>query len=109
MNYYQNQISILNWMVELGYLDIYIYHVILFLIHPRRGQMEAIYHINGYLKHHNHSTTAFDDTMINWKDTGFTAFDWTDFYQDAKENIPPNAPQPRGNSVQINAFVDANH
>jgi hypothetical protein len=32
-----------------------------------------------------------------------------DFYKDASEAIPPNAPPPRGHPVQINAFVDANH
>lgn len=98
-------------MVELGHLDIYINIALLssFLVHPRKGHMEAIYHIYGYLKNHNRSTMVFDDATIHWKDTDFTEFDWTEFYQDAKESIPPNAPQPRGNPVQINAFVDANH
>jgi hypothetical protein len=40
---------------------------------------------------------------------GFQSFDWSDFYRDAKEPIPPNAPLPRGNPVQINAFKDADH
>ncbi len=54
-NYYQSQISILRWMVELGRLDIYINVALLssFLAQPRRGHMEAIYNIYGYLKHHN--------------------------------------------------------
>jgi hypothetical protein len=30
-------------------------------------------------------------------------------YKDAKDAIPPNAPEPRGAAVQINVFVDANH
>ena len=30
-------------------------------------------------------------------------------YPDAQEEIPPNAPPPRGRSVQINCFVDASH
>ena len=30
-------------------------------------------------------------------------------YIDAKEEIPPNAPPPRGNYVQINCFVDSDH
>ena len=34
--------------------------------------------------------------------------DWTDFYRDAKEAIPPNAPPPRGKSVTTHCFVDAN-
>jgi hypothetical protein len=74
-----------------------------------RGHMETIYNIYGYLKHFNRSTLVFDDAMIDWKDTDFNHYDWTDVYHEAKENIPPNAPVPRGNPVQINAFVDANH
>ena len=31
--------------------------------------------------------------------------DWAEFYHDAKENIPPNAPEARGNTVQLNFFV----
>ncbi len=35
--------------------------------------------------------------------------DWTEFYHDAKEPIPPNAPEPRGKFVMVSCFVDANH
>jgi hypothetical protein len=35
--------------------------------------------------------------------------DWKDFYGDVKEAIPPNAPERRGNYVQVSAFIDANH
>ncbi len=44
-----------------------------------------------------------------WDEGKFQSFDWSDFYRDAKEPIPPNAPLPRGNPIQINAFVDADH
>ena len=30
-------------------------------------------------------------------------------YQDAAEDIPKNSPEPRGKSVQVNCYVDANH
>ncbi len=71
--------------------------------------MEAMYNAYGYLRHHNHSTMVFDDAMIDWKDTDFNHYGWTDYYHEAKENILPNAPLPKGNPVQINAFLDANH
>jgi hypothetical protein len=53
-NYYQSQISILRWMVELGRLDIYVHVALLssYLVQPRRGHLEAIYNIYGYLKQH---------------------------------------------------------
>jgi hypothetical protein len=110
-NYYQSQVSILRWMVELGRLDIYVHVALLssYLVQPRRGHLEAIYNIYGYLKQHSRSTMVFDDAPIEWKDTDFPKNDWQDFYRDASESIPPNAPKPRGTPVQINAFVDANH
>lgn len=35
--------------------------------------------------------------------------DWTNFYPYAKEEIPVNAPEPRGNPVEMTCFVDADH
>jgi hypothetical protein len=35
--------------------------------------------------------------------------DWTDFYGDLLEEIPPKMPKPRGNPVNTTCFVDANH
>jgi hypothetical protein len=35
--------------------------------------------------------------------------DWKEFYGDVEEELPPNMPEPRGHSVTISAFVDANH
>ena len=35
--------------------------------------------------------------------------DWTDFYGDITEELPPNMPKLWGHLVTISAFVDANH
>lgn len=52
---------------------------------------------------------VFDDAEIHQNDADFPHYDWEDFYKYAKEDISPNAPEPIGVAVQINAFVDANH
>ena len=39
----------------------------------------------------------------------FKEYDWQDFYRDAKEAIPKDAPTPRGRSVSTHSFVDADH
>jgi hypothetical protein len=111
VNYYQSQISILRWAVELGRIDIYIDTALLsqHLVHPRQGHLEAIYHIYSYLKKHERCTMVFDDAPVIFGEADFPVFEWTDFYGDVKESIPPNAPEPRGNPVQTTAFVDANH
>jgi hypothetical protein len=70
--------------------------------------MEVL-HIFSYLKAHENSKLVFDPMPQAWDEGKFQSFDWSDFYRDAKEPIPPNAPLPRGNPIQINAFVDADH
>jgi hypothetical protein len=110
-NYYQSQISILRWMVELGRLDIYIQVALLssYLVKPRVGHLEAVYYLYGYLKAHSRSSMVFDSEYINWCEDDFPIQDWSDFYPDAAQDIPSNAPEPRGMAVQINAFIDASH
>jgi hypothetical protein len=110
-NFYQSQVRILRWMVELGRLDLYLYVALLssYLFQPRQGHLEAVYYMFGYLKAHDRSTMVFDSNYINWKDEDFPRHDWMDFYPDVIEEKPTNAPEPRGMPVQINMFVDASH
>ena len=35
--------------------------------------------------------------------------DWSDFYPNAKEDLPPSMPTPRAKQVSITFFCDANH
>ena len=101
IHFYQSQISILRWMVELGRLDIYINVALLssYLTSPRKGHLEAVYCIYGYLKAHMKSTMVFDDAYLNWNEGDFPTYDWMDFYGDVKEEIPKNTPQPRGQPI----------
>jgi hypothetical protein len=99
IHFYQSQISILCWidiLTPVALLSSY-------LTHPRQGQLEAI------LKSHDCSTMVFDPSYVTWQDTVFPLYDWSDFYSNVTEEIPSNAPLPRGRYVQINAFADANH
>jgi hypothetical protein len=50
-----------------------------------------------------------DDTMPVYDQTRFKTCDWAEFYPGAAEAIPPDAPEPRGNSVHMTCFVDADH
>jgi len=110
-NYFQSLIGILRWAVELGHIDIHIDVALLssHLAEPRLGHLEQALHIFSYLKYHPTSHVVFDPNYISWENAGFQTFDWKEYYHDAHEAIPPNAPAPRGHVVQMNAFVDANH
>ena len=39
----------------------------------------------------------------------FKECDWLEFYRDAKEAIPVNAPEPSGKKVDLCMFVDSDH
>jgi hypothetical protein len=62
----------------------------------------------GWLKKHSRSRVEFDDGYVNWENK-FTDADWSEFYPDAVEPIPSNAPEARGPEVHVNCFVDADH
>jgi hypothetical protein len=109
--YYMELIGILRWAVELGRIDIMVNVSMLssYTMQPRWGHLYQVFHIFGYLKHNKRSSIIFDEQQVPWNEADFPKHDWTDFYKDVKEPIPPKAPPPRGNAVQINCFVDADH
>ena len=54
-------------------------------------------------------TLAFDPQHPDISKDRFVKYDWQDFYRDAKEAIPGDAPPPRGKVVSTHCFVDADH
>ena len=64
LNYYQTQIGVLRWLVELGRIDIITEVSMLTsqLALPREGHLEAVLHIFGYLKGHHNAWMVFDLT-----------------------------------------------
>ena len=109
--YYQELIGVLRWAIELGRVDIHVNVALLsqYLANPRAGHMDQVLRIFAYLKKHDRSKLVFDDTPVAWDESCFNPAEWEDFYPGAKENLPPDPPEPRGNPVQTNCFVDANH
>jgi hypothetical protein len=106
-------IGILRWAIKLGRLDIFVevsqlsQHQTL----PRRGHLEALYHIFAYLKkHENGARIDFDPKTPDIDERVFNSnANWRDFYGDVQEEMPPNLPEPKGKSVNISCFVNANH
>jgi Reverse transcriptase (RNA-dependent DNA polymerase) len=108
-HYFQQQIGVLRWLVELGRIDIAAEVSMLasYTVAPRRGHFDTVLHIFTYLSQHSRSKLVFDDTYVPIDDE--VKHDWTSFYPHAKELIPENMPKPRGNAVQQIVFVDADH
>jgi hypothetical protein len=76
---------------------------------PREGHLEQAFRIFAYLKAHDRSTLVFDDTYPDYTGSNFPVCDWSEFYPDSQEAIPPNASEPRGKAVITSYFVDASH
>ena len=111
--YYQSLIGILRWAVELGRVDITC-EVSMMASHlalPREGHLQQLFHIFGYLKRNHNSEMVFDPSDPQVDMNQFPRQDWesTEFGNDLSEDLPRNAPEPRGIGFVMRAFVDADH
>ena len=104
-------IGILRWICELGRLDILTPVSMLsrYLVSAREGHLDQVFHVFAYLKSYDRSTMVFDDTEPNIDEKSFVNCNWKEFYPDAKEAVPTDMPEPRGNPVIMSTFVDADH
>lgn len=109
VHFYMQAIGILRWIVELGRIDICgeVSMLSSYSIAPREGHLEAVLHIFSYLDSHSRSRIVMDDSYFPHEE--LEKPDWSQFYPDAKDDIPPDMPEPRGKAVQITMFVDASH
>ena len=116
---YQNLIGILRWLCELGRVDVLYETSVMsqYLAAPREGHLQQVLNIFYYLKHHNRSWLVLDPTPIDiqWNPRKGEASPQERakamklIYPDSIDELPPDMPQPLGKSININAFVDADH
>jgi len=108
---YQSYVGILRWAVELSCVDLAFTASTLakFMAVPREGHLIGLLHAFAYTKKHMNSRIVVDPLPRDWSGIEWNNADWTEFYPDAKEELPANMPEPRGKPVQVNLFVDAAH
>jgi hypothetical protein len=101
-SFYQTQISVLRWCVELGRIDIIteVSELASYLALPREGHLEGVFH---------NARIVFDPSYPTIDMSAFKECDWQTFYGNVREAIPPNAPVPRGKDVDLRLFVDSDH
>ena len=107
--WYQQQIGVLRWAVELGRIDICgeVSMMASYSAVSRTGHLDALLHMYAHLNAHIRSQAVFDPEYIEHEMVVMP--DWSDFYRGAKELIPLDAPEPRGKPVQCTTFVDSDH
>ena len=111
---YQSLIGALQWTISLCRFDIA--HAVMtmsrFRNAPRIGHLENLKRVVGYMKKFPHAAIRFrtgipdheatygnDPVKYSWMET---------VYGSPTEEIPPNAPVPKGKSVRTTTYVDAN-
>jgi hypothetical protein len=110
-NFFQSQIGILRWCVELGRIDIITEVSMLstYICLPREGHLDAVFHVCSYLAMHKNSRVVFDPTYPSVDMGAFIKTDWKSMYGDVNEMIPPDDPVPHGKEVDLRLFVDFDH
>jgi len=96
-------IGILCWAVELGHIDIFQEVSVLsqYQVNPRLVYLK---------KPLDWGRLVYDSKTPDINKSHFNSkANWTEFYGDVKEELPPNMPEPCGKPVTISAFVNANH
>jgi len=106
-----SQVSVLRWAVGLGRIDI-VTEVSALSSHmalPRQGHLTALSHVFASLESHSRSKLVFDSPPPSLSLRPFDASAWKQFYHNAKERLPADAPVPRGKAVTVVCLVDADH
>ena len=110
-SFYQSQVGVLRWIVELGRIDI-ITEVSLLasqLALPRECHLDAVLHLFAHLRDKHNARLALDPTYPEIDRDSFIGCDWKNYYGDVKEALPPDAPPPRGKDVDLRMYVDSDH
>jgi len=94
-SYYQSLIGIIRWIVELGRINITFEASVMAscMALPRRGHLDQLYHMFGYLRNNHNTELVFDPTEPEIDKSAFVTEEWKDtVYGNKKETLPPNAP-----------------
>ena len=111
-SYYQSLIGILRWIVELGRADICMETSAMasMMALPREGHLKVLFHMFAFLKMKHNGVMVFDPSEPNIDKSQFKHEDWSaTAYGECIEDIPSNAPKPRGIGFTMRAFVDSDH
>ena len=108
---YQSIIGALQWAVSLCRYDINCAVMTMgrFRTAPRKGHLERLKRIVGYLKKYDMGAIRFRTCEPDYSHLPEPNVDWTyAVYGKVQEQIPPDIPKPLGKTVVLTCYVDAN-
>ena len=107
---YQSIIGQLQWVVTIGRFDIFTSVMTLarFRAAPRIGHLERAKRVVGYLAGMYHGAIRFRLHEPDYSNLPDQNYDWFRVYDGAREEVPKDAPEPKGLPVVTTTFVDAN-
>jgi hypothetical protein len=108
---YRGFIGPANWMITLGRFDIHYATGALsrFSMAPGQGHVAAMHRVFGYLMKYPHGTILVDPTFPDHSQYTPIEQNWSEFYPDAHEELPPDMPIPKGKAARTICYVDADH
>ncbi len=81
-----------------------------FSMMPRKGHLERLYRLFGYLKHNYKGRIVFDPTPPDLSCIKFIEKNWTDLYPDAQEYLPESSPPTHNKTkLAVTYLEDASH
>ena len=108
---YQSLIGCLQWAVQIGRFDITtaVMTMSRFRAAPRQGHLDRVKRIHGYLSKMRHACIRMRVDSPDFSSFPEVHYDWEyTCYKGATEQLPKDAPIPKGKSVKMSSFVDAN-
>jgi hypothetical protein len=108
---YQSLIGALQWVITIGRFDVITAVMTLsgFRAAPRRGHLDRIKRIYGYLAKMRHAVIRIRTEEPDYSDIPDTQYDWSrSVYGELEELKPTDAPEPLGRFVTLTHYVDAN-
>jgi len=76
---------------------------------PRQGHISRVLRIFGYMKAYSKYGIVIDVQERIIKQAENIKVNWEEQYPGACEELPGNMPKPKGNPVELTAYVDADH
>jgi hypothetical protein len=108
---YQSLIGTLQWVVSIGRFNVQtaVMSLSSFRANPRRGHLDRVKRVFGYIEKFKSATIRVRPDVPDLSALPTPPSDWSNtIYDNAKEQVPDDAPTPAGKPVVTISYVDAN-